>query len=141
MQNVGGGGRPDGVPGDAPTRNAEGMGDGARPAPPVGQENQEQAGQPVPGGDPAELGGSPDGRSEAAAPRGSNILAKRFLADEAFSELYAERLAELTDLLLSDGAADEVLTTWTTTLTDQATDLVLEETVRSEAASIAAYFD
>lgn len=72
---------------------------------------------------------------------GGNILSERFMADETFAALYTARLAELTDTLYTSGAADAVLTAWTTVLTEQASDLVSAETITTEAASIATYFD
>jgi len=72
---------------------------------------------------------------------GGNVLAERFLADDAFAALYAEHLAEHTDQLITSGAAAEVLATWTAVLQDQASDLVPTETIASESASIAAHLE
>jgi len=79
------------------------------------------------------------GRGDMGA-MGSNVLSERFLADETFSALVTERLAELTDLLYASGTADGILSTWTAVLTDQASDLVSADTVETESASIATYF-
>lgn len=157
VQNVGGGGgqgntRPNALDGDA-----AGTGEQVRPQPqagvedaPVGEpqagvENGAPVGGPPAGVDGAERPVQGEGAAAdqggAAGPRGSNILAERFLADETFNALYTQRLTELTGLLYTDGAADDVLTTWTSVLTDQAADLIAPETIQSEAASIAAYFD
>ena len=70
-----------------------------------------------------------------------NVLAERFLDDDAFEALYTERLAELRQTLYADGAAQEVLTRWTDLLTEQASDLVSAETIESEAAAIAKQFE
>ncbi len=102
-------------------------------------------GDTAPGGRPAPPGQAGDDtlpdRPDAGGGRamGGNVLSERFLADETFAALYAERLAELTAELYDSGAAAEVLAGWTAVLTAQASDLVPAETVETEASSIAAY--
>ncbi|MGO1384704.1 MAG: hypothetical protein ACTHWA_09495 [Arachnia sp.] len=50
-------------------------------------------------------------------------------------------MAELTDLFYTDGVAAEVVATWSTVLSEQATDLVSQDTIQAEAANIETYFD
>lgn len=144
VQNVGGVGpgatQPDATRGDdaAPRQ-------GTRPQPPGGMEDGAPVGEPPAGeANPADRPGLGDDTTQpGGAPQGpqSNVLVERFLADDSFNALHAERLTELSDLLYTNGAADDVLTTWTTVLTEQALDLVPEDTIQSEASSIATYFD
>lgn len=69
----------------------------------------------------------------------ANVLVDRFLANDSFSQLYADQTAELTELLFTSGAADEALATWTDVLTSQASDLVDVATIESDAAAISAF--
>ena len=68
----------------------------------------------------------------------SNVLVERFMAVEEFSQLYEDRLEELTASLIDSGRADEILAGWVELLDAQASDLVTAETVETEAATIAA---
>lgn len=69
----------------------------------------------------------------------ANVLVDRYLANDGFSQLYADQTAELTELLFTSGAADEALATWTDVLTSQAWDLVDVATIESDAAAISAF--
>ena len=69
-----------------------------------------------------------------------NPLSSRFLADEGFKALYAEKVAALTADLFDSGAAQQILDKWSQLLTSQAADLIPAETVQSEAENIAAFF-
>jgi spore coat protein CotH len=85
--------------------------------------------------------GMPEGMPGGGGMPGSNVLAERFLADDAFAALYTARLAELTDQLITSGTAAEVLATWTAVLEDHASDLVPTATIASESAPIGAYLE
>lgn len=112
---------PEGAPVER-VAGAEGLLDDGRPARP---------GPPMAGA---------GGNGEGGDGPGSNVLSERFLADETFHALYAERLAELTGTLYSSGAAAEVLANWTAVLTEQAGDLVSPEVLESEASTISGFF-
>ncbi|HEY5516485.1 MAG TPA: CotH kinase family protein [Pengzhenrongella sp.] len=70
---------------------------------------------------------------------GSNILEERFRATPELAALYDEAVADLTAELIDSGAATEVLATWVTVLTEHAGDLVDTETIKQDAAAVAAY--
>ena len=69
-----------------------------------------------------------------------NPLSTRFLADEAFSALYEQKVSELTADLYESGKAQQILDKWSLLLTTQAADLIPAETVQAEAADIANFF-
>jgi spore coat protein CotH len=115
-----------------------GMGDMPGGEPPEGMPGGEPP-EGMPGGELPE--GMPGGNQGGGGMPGGNVLAERFLADDAFAALYTERLAELTDQLIASGAAAEVLATWTAVLEDQASDLVPAGTITDESASIGAYLE
>ncbi|MCP4303309.1 MAG: hypothetical protein GY788_00190 [bacterium] len=96
---------------------------GAPPQPPEGTENV---------GGPGGSGGSP---------AGSNILAERFLADSGYEALYQQKLEQLTESLYDSGVASGVLASWMTLLEEQASGLIDDATISSEAETIAVYFD
>ncbi len=68
----------------------------------------------------------------------SNVLVERFLADDEWQALSAQRLEQLRTSLYDSGTAAEVLAEWRAVVT--ATGLVDEATVDSEADQIAARF-
>ena len=63
---------------------------------------------------------------------GRNVLVERFMADETFSRLYEERLAELHAELVDSGAAVEIVDRLEDSLLASAGDLVASETITSE---------
>lgn len=146
VENVGGGApgaaqpnTPGGDAGDAVPARPGMDGDGEVPT-----AGEAPAGRPAPTDQEARPGqdaraGQERGGGDGAS--GGNVLAQRFLADDAFNTLYTERLAELTDLFYTDGVAAEVVATWSTVLSEQATDLVSQDTIQAEAANIETYFD
>jgi spore coat protein CotH len=76
------------------------------------------------------------------SPRGkSNILVQRFHANPEFEALYQESLAELKTQLYESGAAADILARWVILLETQASDLIDQATVNTEAAKIATYFE
>ncbi|MCF4123388.1 CotH kinase family protein [Antribacter sp. KLBMP9083] len=111
-------------------------GDGAQPPdgmePPQGMERPE-------GG--ADMPAGADGGGFGGAGGGSNILVERFTTNAELNELYEQATTELQASLFESGAAQEVLDSWATLLTDEAGDLVDAATVEEEAAAIAEYFD
>ncbi len=70
----------------------------------------------------------------------SNILVTRFKANAEFNARYEAALAEMRASIYGSGVAAEVLATWKTLLTEQASDLVPTATIDQEAAAIARYF-
>jgi spore coat protein CotH len=70
----------------------------------------------------------------------SNPLVERFLADETYSALYEDILAELREQLYGTSAAQNVLDSWVEVLTEEASDLVEASTIDQEADAIAGYF-
>ncbi|PXA67296.1 hypothetical protein CTB96_11130 [Cryobacterium arcticum] len=85
-------------------------------------------------------GAAPDGAAPDGGPGGGdNILATRFLADSTFSALVDTATTTLTASLYDSGDAQDVLDRWTALLTDQASDLVPEDTLQEESDTIAAY--
>ncbi|MFV0433188.1 MAG: CotH kinase family protein [Leucobacter sp.] len=115
-----GGGRPgtsgsDGSEGDSGADNAAGdSGNSAGPGDGFG------------GGAPG--GGMPGGQS--------NPLTTAFLANSEWEQLVADKKTELTEELVGDGMLDELVTQWSGTLTDSASDLVSKDTVEQEADQI-----
>ena len=67
---------------------------------------------------------------------GGNVLVERFMADETFSRLYEERLAELQAELVDSGAAEEIVARLEGSLLASAGDLVGSDTITSEADAI-----
>ncbi len=106
---------------------------GGRPAggfdgePPDDGELPEDLGPPTGGGFGAGRGG-PGG--------GGNPLVERFLENEEFAALYAERTDELRAELFDSGVLDAAVAEWVEVLTAGAGDLVAAEVVESEAAAI-----
>jgi spore coat protein CotH len=82
---------------------------------------------------PAGGGGSPMGRG--------NVLVDRFEEVPEFQALYEESLERLQAELFDSGAAEDVLQDWVEVLTEQASDIVSEKTIRQEAADVRSYFD
>ncbi len=111
-----------GPPGEAaaPTDTGTAQEDGQQ-APQDGQPSQE---------DPQ----APQGGLEMMG--GRNVLAERFMADETFSQLYEERLAELQAELVDSGAAEEIVARLEDSLLANAGDLVTSDTITSEADAI-----
>lgn len=90
------------------------------------------------------FGASPtagDTMAGGGAAGGSNILAERFLENDEFSALYESELARLTQLFYQDGNATEILSEWSTTLKNGASDLVDSDTINAETEDLAAAFD
>jgi len=129
------GSTPDGAAPQAPGRGVRptGLPDGALPggAMPSG---------PAPDGAAPADGAAPGGAGGLGRSMGGNILAERFKANTEFSALYQQSLTDLRAELYASGAAQAILDTWTSVLTSQAGDLVSEETVSAEAATIAEHF-
>lgn len=104
------------------------------------------------GGGPGAIGGAapqdgvrPDVGERPAGPGlggpgadGDNVLVSRFMENDAFAQLYAERTAELTDSLFASGIAAEVVATWVDVLGDQASEVVDAATIEADAAAILA---
>ena len=105
----------------------------------------------MPGGDgdqqrpPTDMGGGapPTEGDQGGRPGmiGSNPLSERFMDSATFSALYEEKVTELTSSLYSSGVASDVLASWVSTLTTQASDLVDSETIEAEATSVGKYFE
>jgi spore coat protein CotH len=70
----------------------------------------------------------------------SNVLVERFREVAEFETLYQTKLAELRAELLDSGAAQEILDTWTSMLSEQATALVDQSVIDEEAAAISSQF-
>lgn len=66
-----------------------------------------------------------------------NPLTERFAENEEFAALVDEASARLQSELIDSGYASQALEEWTTVLTDEASDLVSEETIASESESVA----
>lgn len=119
-QSAGDGQTPDGFPGDTGQQPPQGdMGRG------------ERSNQGTPG--------MPDGNGGFGG--GNNPLVSRFTANTDWAGLIDATTTELRGSLFVSGDATSILENWTTLLTEQATDLVTVETIESEAATIAAFFE
>ena len=70
-----------------------------------------------------------------------NVLVDRFEEVPEFQALYEESVERLQAELFDSGAAEDVLQGWVDLLTEQASDIVTEETVRQEAAEVRSFFD
>lgn len=86
------------------------------------------------------------GTQDAAArggggPGGSNILAERFLAVDAFADLYTSEVSRLRAELIESGEAASLLDAWSEVLSSQASDLVSAATIREEAEALAGKLD
>lgn len=136
--NVGGSGASGGAAG-----GAGGPGAGGRPGGPPAQddaaaEDPTAVGE-VPAGAPAPAD-APDGGGGGGAPSNGNILSERFMANDEFSQMVDEATSELTEVLFTDGTADQILATWTTVLQSDAGDLIDSATVEADATAIRAQF-
>ncbi|MEM9712080.1 MAG: CotH kinase family protein [Actinomycetota bacterium] len=89
-----------------------------------------------PGGDAGRGGPPVGGPGGPGGAFGGNVLSERFLADDDFAALYEEALVELRAAMYDSGAANDIVTTWTEVLTDQASELVDVSTIEAEAAAI-----
>lgn len=92
-------------------------------------------------GDPREARARPADAAVRWDGPGGSVLVDRFLAVREFDELVERSRRDLTRTLYESGAADRILTRWTTLLLDAAETLVDAPTVMNEAAAIAQYFD
>ena len=119
------GARGPGAPGVRPGAGGPAAG-GEPPDDMPSPETRGRAGDPVPPGGPA----SPAG---GGFPDGSNVLVERFLGKEEFAALYDNAVADLRDTLFDSGLAEDILTQWSTLMT-QAAALVDPDTVAREAA-------
>ena len=68
----------------------------------------------------------------------SNVLVERFRAVDEWAQLIDEKTAELQAALYDSGLAQQVLDTWSATVSSSG--LVDLATVTSEAAAVAEYF-
>lgn len=87
------------------------------------------------GGPMQDRADAPAGAGEArgaGAGGGSNVLAERFLADNAFAALYQAELDRLAQLFYDDGNAQSILTEWSGVLASDASDLVEPATIAAE---------
>lgn len=134
MGEMGGGGRPDGIP---PTGA-----DGQNFTPPSGFQLPE--GMELPSGVDLPEGMQMPGGGNAGGGRpgglGGNVLSEKFLANEQFAALVTQATTDLRTELYSSGTAQQILDSWTTTLTEQASDLVSADTITSESSAIAGHF-
>ncbi|BAN00870.1 CotH kinase family protein [Ilumatobacter coccineus] len=87
------------------------------------------------GGRPGDVGGvgGPGGQA--------NVLVDRFMAVDDFAALYTAATDELREDLFASGTVDEVIANWADLLIIDASDLVSEATVTTEAAALIAYAD
>ena len=96
-------------------------------------------GMPAPPGDELPENAVPGGTGEQGAARGpagrTNPLVQRFLAVDAWNELYETRQEELRESLFGSGVAAKVLAAWQGIVTSSG--LVDADTVTSEASGIA----
>jgi spore coat protein CotH len=72
---------------------------------------------------------------------GSNVLVERFLAVPEFADLYEQAKIDLQAELYDSGVAASILDEWVDLLETHATGLVDQQTIESESAAIAAYFE
>jgi len=102
-----------------------------------------QGGAPDGGDRPGEDGAMPGGPMQGGGMggRGGNPLSERFMATASFAALVDAATASLQAELYDSGEAQSILDEWSSVLTAQASDLVSADTISTEAASIAAYFD
>ncbi|RIJ70050.1 hypothetical protein D1871_20200 [Nakamurella silvestris] len=115
----GGDGGPGGAGGTAPTGAFQ---------PPTGTDAGNNAqGRPAGGGMGGKMGGD-------------NILVTRFKANADFEKLYETALTDLRAQLYTSGTAQQILDTWTSVITSQATDLVPAATITAESEAIAQQF-
>lgn len=136
--NVGGGGAAPG--GDARPGPGALPGGDVAPGAPAGPGGDAGPGAIGRGERPALGDTAQAGPGGAAGPGGqSNVLVDRFLADETFSQMYAEKLVELTELMYTSGALDDALSTWVNVLSNEASDLVDAATIDADAAAISAF--
>lgn len=67
---------------------------------------------------------------------GSNTLVERFLANDNFTALYEQTLADLTVSLVDSGVGEAIVAEWVAVLEAGASDLIDQATLESEAQSI-----
>lgn len=96
-------------------------------------------GRPAPGDIPQQGGGPGDGRGGGMG--GSNILAERFLANDDFAALVTSENERLQNELIDSGVASDLLSAWTETIIDGASDLVEADVITAESEALAAKLD
>jgi len=72
---------------------------------------------------------------------GSNILTERFLANAGFAALVDSELERLQSELVDSGVAADLLSAWTETIADGASDLVSADVITTESEALAAKLD
>jgi spore coat protein CotH len=131
---------------------AFGMGPGGARGPgggmPAPGEQPATGDAPTPGDLPVPDGAAPppfdeaDGTEQGARPGGfggrTNVLVERFLAVDAWQQLYEQRIEELRAELYDSGVAEEVLARWVDVV--EGSGLVESSTISSEADQIASAF-
>lgn len=84
---------------------------------------------------------APQGGGHGGGMNRSNILKERFLEVTEFEAKYEQANTDLRELLFESGRAEQILTAWTEMLNTEASDLVSQDVVSSDAAKISSYFD
>ena len=95
--------------------------------------------RPEPPGGAGAFGAGDAGPGDGGPGDQPNVLVDRFMANEAFVEMYDEATAELTEILYASGAAEAIVATWVDVLTASASDIVGAVTIDAEAAAITDY--
>lgn len=72
---------------------------------------------------------------------GSNILSERFLANDEFAALVDSEYERLQSEIVDSGVASDLLSAWTQTLIEGASDLVAADTITAESEALAADLD
>lgn len=101
-----------------------------------------ESGTPVATGD----GNQASGRSGLPGQNGgfggrANPLVQRFSANSEWADLIQTTTENLRASLYESGEAAEILNQWVSLLSQQATDLVSNDTLQTEAGTISAYFE
>ncbi|UYG16626.1 CotH kinase family protein [Brachybacterium huguangmaarense] len=139
MPSDGGGAMPSGGPmqgggasdaGGTPPQGAPqpptGAGDQGAPTGQDDQTDQSTQGGAAQGGPRGGMGGG----------RGGNILSERFRADSTFSALYDSTLASVKEAVYTSGDATDRLNALVSLLTKDASDLVTDDEIQSDAETI-----
>ena len=82
-----------------------------------------------------------EGGGFGGAPSTGNLLSEQMLADDAFTGLYQQKTAELSEALYDSGAAEEIISDWVDVLISGASNLVDTETIVAEADAVRTIID
>lgn len=110
-----------------------------RPTPPTGQDGQMDQTPPGQATDQNQTGDQTTGQNQRGGMNKENPLTEKFEANSTFAALIKEKKTELIASLVTSGDAAKIVTDDQALLEKDASDLVDQSTIQSEASSITTY--